>query len=131
MPLPPRKTVKGPGLFLSPCFRFGVTGGQPSERQMLCRPQLPCMLAAIRESPGCLHGHQGWESICHSGATHGWVEHQWVGGSQPVAGTLASMVWGARSRRRLACRIQQCFQRAKWARGFSVVFPLPSLSSHL
>lgn len=51
-PLPRRKMVKGPGRCCPLAFKFGVTGGQPSEWQMLCWPQLPCLLAAIGESPG-------------------------------------------------------------------------------
>ena len=55
-PLPRRKTVKGPGPLLSPRFLFSVTSGQLSEWQMLCCPQLPCLPAAVGESPGCLRG---------------------------------------------------------------------------
>lgn len=130
-PLPRRKTVKGPGLLLSPGFRFGVTGGQPSEWQTLCHLQLPCLLAVIGETPGCLRGHQGWESIRHSGDhPQGGLNTSGLGeASQPRGPRRA---WcGAQSRRRLARRIRRHFQRAKWERGFSMFsmfFPSPRRS---
>lgn len=76
-PLPHRKTVKGPGLLLSPHFQLTVTasGG-------CCA--IPSSPAAIRESPGGLCGPWNQGNISHSGDTHRGAEHQWVGGaSQP------------------------------------------------
>lgn len=71
-PLLHRKTVKGPGLLLSPCFQLTVTASRG------CRA-VPSSPEAIRESPGGLW-NQG--NISHSKDTHGGAENQWVGGAR-------------------------------------------------
>lgn len=90
MPLPCRKTVKGPGLSLSTCFRFSVSGGQPSERQMLCCPQLPSG-RALGDSAGTETGKH-LSQRGHSGVGLTPVS----GGSQLATGTQGSAEWGVK-----------------------------------
>lgn len=47
---------------------------------------VPSSPAAIRESPGGLRGHWRQGNIRHSRDTHGWAEHQRVGGASQARG---------------------------------------------